>query len=1233
MAYVNVAEWSPRHVAEWLRGLDDVVQPYVQFFLNNNINGCHLLTLVSDDLTHLNVIKIGHQETILEAVELLRQLHYNLTSENLQSLALKLGCKARSLCNNLKHLNSILAEKTKQELLSTETLSSVSDILGFVKILISWLDRYPFEGQDQYKAVRKSILRYSIELASTAQRDQFAEKPTEIIQNSCYNIAEQCDTIVQKFNDSLIIQPASLNVATVRKRADEDLGIHIHSSYSGIHIIGAIKFQSPAYKCGKISEGDEIIQVNYQTVVGWQLKNLVCATREHPSEIHLTVKKRPHHSSVLEEVKTIWPCRIPSKRTAFRRMNKWSKFNSTQLPISEIAPSKSSSKQIDGLQEANNDNLYPLDGISQPSAQHKTLNGTFKQRSRINRRATIDSIPFIPKHSTFNVELERLAKTKTCNFSEKHTNSNVNKTGPPNNSSCIALLQPIDYKFGSTDSDKWNIKNDKESLSNTSDKKLPITKYIETNLHQNSIGITSENGYSSDSNSSDISLKLKSRKDTKVHRFRSSKTIQNPSTSQILGQQSIHESANKDVDFKSDTLVPIIKNEGNIKNIDILFENEKEIVHHLSDKQNISNFNHAVNIQEKSPICLESDDKSNDAKFQVVSLPSPGINTRTFTRQNSSDKKLQHDSINLSPEEISNHHQSAKQIINNQQNSSTTDISGQSDSSLDEVIDHSKSVQKNTEETNEKSEMTLKYQKIKSVEHINYKRAKNIQLRTQRRFTTDQAILPKHWEKIVNSERISAFKPVSGRSLSCIDVSETTHESHNNDVNCIKPTLNADSYEIKVLKGGNYNTTNKKYIYPLSPIQSESAKDISWNKSHFQPFNCVNSLDRKISVPKYLDSSNAVKSKCDTIKEGQLNSYKDKRDSKPPGYVAKIAESFNILSRQEPSHFPSITQIYQPVSSYATITKPKPLRGDQLHQRIICENKDYNHSNSSGSYLEKNHIKSQIINDKKIVHDVKKDYIDNKQVNKFLRTATSEEIQNMYTSYGNSGRGFEAGQNLSLNSVVKEETISNPNEILSKKAHILNEQSPEYLSNKLKSIKLKEEKNIYPVIPFFTSVARSRVSAAVQTDNNDDLSLCDDELCLNTSITSQESDSKNCDVFYPKPCQNMSDESILYSSNSSLNSSSSSGSHYYYVEAQIRPELTISVPLVTQSLTEETVENSRSSHLPRMGIAAMLGKKRSISYGSSDSGSGETSTKLEQTKEYVLKHKPFLGHTSLPIDV
>ena len=44
-------------------------------------------------------------------------------------------------------------------------------------------------------------------------------------------------------------------------------GLHIQSSYNGLHVIEGIKEQSPADLCGKIEEGDEVIQVNYQTVV------------------------------------------------------------------------------------------------------------------------------------------------------------------------------------------------------------------------------------------------------------------------------------------------------------------------------------------------------------------------------------------------------------------------------------------------------------------------------------------------------------------------------------------------------------------------------------------------------------------------------------------------------------------------------------------------------------------------------------------------------------------------------------------------------------------------------------------------------------------------------------------------------------------------------------------------------------------------------------------------------
>jgi len=166
--------------------------------------------------------------------------------------------------------------------------------------------------------VRKTILRLSIELASTAQRDQFVEKPNDVIKKSCITLAELCDRIVQELNDSLAIQPAVLDIVTVKKKPDEELGMHIHSSYSGIHIVGGIKFQSPSHRCGRIEEGDEIIQVSYQTVVGWQLKKLVSSMKEHPTEILLTIKKRPRHSNITGQVIVLKPYKIPSRKAGHR---------------------------------------------------------------------------------------------------------------------------------------------------------------------------------------------------------------------------------------------------------------------------------------------------------------------------------------------------------------------------------------------------------------------------------------------------------------------------------------------------------------------------------------------------------------------------------------------------------------------------------------------------------------------------------------------------------------------------------------------------------------------------------------------------------------------------------------------------------------------------------------------------------------------------------------------------
>jgi connector enhancer of kinase suppressor of Ras 2 len=93
MAYVNVMEWKAEQVAEWLRGLDDAVYPYAHFFLNNDVTGQGLLNLTVDDLYKLHVEKLGHQEIILESLDLLRNFHFHLDQENLQFVCLRLSCK------------------------------------------------------------------------------------------------------------------------------------------------------------------------------------------------------------------------------------------------------------------------------------------------------------------------------------------------------------------------------------------------------------------------------------------------------------------------------------------------------------------------------------------------------------------------------------------------------------------------------------------------------------------------------------------------------------------------------------------------------------------------------------------------------------------------------------------------------------------------------------------------------------------------------------------------------------------------------------------------------------------------------------------------------------------------------------------------------------------------------------------------------------------------------------
>ena len=312
-------------------GLDDTIYPYAHSFLNNNVTGKGLLNVTVDDLYKLQVEKLGHQEIILEALEHLRNLHHNLDTENLQYVCLKLSCKARSLANELRMFGP--DPDTVKQSVDTGTMSAVADVMDALWVLISWLDRPPFNKNS--KLDRENLIKIGIELATTSARDTFAEKPINKIQDCCSQLADLSDQFIREVDDPLILQPASLDIATVKRRPNDgtiDFGLSFNKiPLGGVYVISEVRFQSPAHQCGRIHPGDEVVQVNYQTVVGWTLSKILQLMDENPSELILTLKKRPRHLPVFGQI-YMKPFRIPARA----QNKKGAIFNNLPSPRAEL---------------------------------------------------------------------------------------------------------------------------------------------------------------------------------------------------------------------------------------------------------------------------------------------------------------------------------------------------------------------------------------------------------------------------------------------------------------------------------------------------------------------------------------------------------------------------------------------------------------------------------------------------------------------------------------------------------------------------------------------------------------------------------------------------------------------------------------------------------------------------------------------------------------------------------
>ncbi|XP_062491463.1 connector enhancer of kinase suppressor of ras 1 [Pezoporus occidentalis] len=320
-----VGTWGPAQAAAWLRGLDGAVQGYP--FETWGLAGPDLLRLSAAALEALGVRRLGHQELLLEAVEQLRALEAGLASTSLRTLTERLQELAQGTQSLV--LGGLPAGAGPRPP-SLALLARVVDLVRAAKGLFSWLNRYLFSTLNDFSASQDIVLLCT-QLAEALQADCPAAKRDSQILQICQHIVGICESIVGCSPPALldrravlqrvvlqgsppmspdtlmlpsspwgcpptspdILTPPSEPLGSSPQLLTAPLGLKITSTTSCLHFVSAATSEALAAHRGLILPGDEIVQVNEQTVVGWTRVNLAKKLLEDVSRVTLVLKKIP----------------------------------------------------------------------------------------------------------------------------------------------------------------------------------------------------------------------------------------------------------------------------------------------------------------------------------------------------------------------------------------------------------------------------------------------------------------------------------------------------------------------------------------------------------------------------------------------------------------------------------------------------------------------------------------------------------------------------------------------------------------------------------------------------------------------------------------------------------------------------------------------------------------------------------------------------------------------------
>lgn len=420
MAYLDVAAWSADHVVSWLRGLhQSLEETSLEQVIRSRTNGKRLMLLAAQDIVELiKPIKIEALQAILSGIKLLNYISYTSNQETLQSLTLNLACQARYLNKQLIQAelsprllpvstatntpltgtgkdrfdfakvdsNFQINQSTKQRV-SLETLDSVSIIVDQILSIVNWFNStgLAFKKPEFNKDFKSIVLRVAVELTSTAQRDLFVEQPNEFIKKTSKFLADYCEWVVLAIDDADYIQPCWLDIVSIKKKPDEiDFGFVLQSATIGILTIEDVIFSSPAHRSGRITAGDEIIQVDYQTVLGWPSSRIEQLIKTYTSEVILTIKKRPSQFTLNPSVIVRKPYAIPLKKILSRNSESLNK----EVENSEIEVDKTEESNLVENIQINADDEVVLEPPKEPKGPVYELQAS-KPRRELKRRVSI----------------------------------------------------------------------------------------------------------------------------------------------------------------------------------------------------------------------------------------------------------------------------------------------------------------------------------------------------------------------------------------------------------------------------------------------------------------------------------------------------------------------------------------------------------------------------------------------------------------------------------------------------------------------------------------------------------------------------------------------------------------------------------------------------------------------------------------------------------------------------